>query len=126
MHIRTPGIPLDEGPLLWSRTREFSMSYNGASVIIPYVEYYLNSIMNAVRAEHCPGNPRLKEDLTTLIAPHGHSGCPTLSYGHYARVYVHRSVQGRSASHPRQNRAATPASTSPSNNEVPVTAIVQP
>jgi predicted metal-dependent hydrolase len=67
MHVRAPGIQLDAGPLLWSRIREFSMSYNGASIVIPYVEYYLNSIMNRVRAEYCSDNAQLKEHLTTFI-----------------------------------------------------------
>jgi uncharacterized protein len=67
MYIRAPGIELDEGPLLWSKVPEFSMSYNGASVIIPYVEHYLNSVINKVRAEYCADNPQLKDELTTFI-----------------------------------------------------------
>lgn len=67
MYARSPRIELEEAALLWSKIPEFSMTYNGASVVIPYVEYYLNSIMNKVKAEHCSENPRLRVELTTFI-----------------------------------------------------------
>jgi predicted metal-dependent hydrolase len=67
MHVRAPAIPLDAGPLLWSKVPEFSMTYNGASAVIPYVEYFLNAVMNKVRADFCANNPALKEELTVFI-----------------------------------------------------------
>jgi hypothetical protein len=38
MHVRATDIRTDEGPLVWSRVPEFSIAYNGYSVVIPYVE----------------------------------------------------------------------------------------
>lgn len=67
MDVRAPDFPLDEGPLLWSKIPEFAIAYNGYSVVIPYVEYYLNSIMNKVRSEHCADKPELREELGTFI-----------------------------------------------------------
>ena len=67
MYVRAPDIQPDEGKLVWSTVPEFSMAYNGYSVVIPYVEYYLNSIMNKVKAEHCDGDPELKESLSTFV-----------------------------------------------------------
>lgn len=67
MHVRAPDIRPDEGPLVWSKIPEFSIAYNGYSVVIPYVEYYLNAIMNKVRAEHCSDDPALKELIGTFV-----------------------------------------------------------
>ena len=67
MDVRAPDFPVDEGPLLWSRTPEFAMAYNAYSVVIPYVEYYLNSILNKVRSEACADKPALKEELGLFI-----------------------------------------------------------
>lgn len=67
MDVRAPDFPLDEGPLIWSKIPEFAMAYNGYSVVIPYVEYYLNSIMNKVRSDCCADKPELKEELGIFI-----------------------------------------------------------
>jgi hypothetical protein len=79
MYVRAPAIRLEEGPLLWSKVLELAMAYNGASIVIPYVECYLNSVMNKVRADNAP----LKEELTTFIkqelAPEA------IILGHYAK-----------------------------------------
>ena len=72
MYIRTPDIPLDSGPLLWSRIPEFSMTYNGASAVIPYVEHFLNAVINKVRADFCADRPALKEELTIFIKQESH------------------------------------------------------
>ena len=67
MHPRAPDIQPMEGRLDWSKTPEFSMAYNGYSVVIPYVEYYLNNIMNRVRSEHCADKPELAAQLATFV-----------------------------------------------------------
>ena len=67
MYVRAPDIRPQEGPLMWSKTPEFCMAYNAYSVVIPYVEYYLNNIMNQVRKKHCADNPELAEALTTFV-----------------------------------------------------------
>ena len=64
---RTPRIQFDEGPLLWSKIPEFSMTYVGASAVIPYVEYYLNHVMDQVRVECCKEKPELNEELVIFI-----------------------------------------------------------
>lgn len=68
MHVRAPDIRPDEGPLLWSKVPEFCMAYNGYSVVIPYVEYYLNSVMNRVRADCCVQQPALREAIGTFVS----------------------------------------------------------
>jgi predicted metal-dependent hydrolase len=67
MHVRAPGIQLGEGRLLWSKVPEFAMAYNAYSVVIPYVEYYLNNVMNRVRLEHCADNPELKDQIGIFV-----------------------------------------------------------
>lgn len=67
MYVRAPDIQPGEGPLVWSKIPEFSVAYNGYSVVIPYVEYYLNSIMNKVRTEHCSDHPALKDTIATFV-----------------------------------------------------------
>jgi uncharacterized protein len=67
MHPRNPGIQLDEGELIWSKIPEFSMAFNGYSVVIPYVEHYLNAVMNKTKSDHCHDNPKLAEELSVFI-----------------------------------------------------------
>jgi uncharacterized protein len=67
MRVRTPKITLNAGPLLWSKTPEFAMTYVGASIVIPYVEFFLNSVMKQVAAEHGADHPQLKSDLAIFI-----------------------------------------------------------
>ncbi|MCK8683297.1 metal-dependent hydrolase [Pseudomonas umsongensis] len=67
MYVRAPDIQPDQGPLVWSKIPEFSMAYNGYSVVIPYVEYYLNSIMNDVRSKHCGNDAALKDTIGIFI-----------------------------------------------------------
>lgn len=72
MHVRTPDIQPDDGPMAWAHVPEFSAAYNGYSVVIPYVEYYLNSIMNRVRKEHCADDPALAETIATFVKQETH------------------------------------------------------
>lgn len=72
LHARTPDIPLTEGPLLWSKVPEFSMTYVGASAVIPYVEYYLNNVMEKVRVEYCADKPELNQELSLFIEQENH------------------------------------------------------
>lgn len=72
LHARTPGIRTGEGPLIWSKIPEFSMTYVGASAVIPYVEYYLNNVMHRVMSEHCGDKPVLKAELETFIEQENH------------------------------------------------------
>lgn len=67
MHVRVPDIQPEEGPLLWSKVPEFSIMYNAYSSVIPYVEYYLNSVINKVRREHCADHPALARELETFV-----------------------------------------------------------
>jgi uncharacterized protein len=67
MHPRAPGIELNAGELIWSKIPEFAMAYNGYSVVIPYVEHYLNTVMTQARNEHCGDNPALAEELAVFI-----------------------------------------------------------
>src|SRR5580704_2994211 len=67
MLVRNPAIPLEAAPLLWSEIPEFSMTYDGASAVIPYVEYFLNATINKVRADFTSDRPALKEELTIFI-----------------------------------------------------------
>lgn len=65
--VRAPDIRPDAGPLVWSKLPEFALAYNGYSVVIPYVEYYLNKVMNQVRIEHCGDDPQLRETIGTFV-----------------------------------------------------------
>jgi uncharacterized protein len=67
MHIRAPDIAPEKGPLLWSKVPEFCIAYNGYSVIIPYVEYYLNAVIGKVRRQCGEGNAALERDLSIFL-----------------------------------------------------------
>jgi uncharacterized protein len=67
MRVRTPDIQPEAGPLIWSKLPEFALTYNGYSVVIPYVEHYLNSVINTVRKDHCAGNAVLAHELEIFI-----------------------------------------------------------
>jgi uncharacterized protein len=67
MYVRTPDIRPEESPLVWSKVPEFSLAYNGYSVIIPYVEYYLNAVINKIRQELAGRDPRLAADLAMFV-----------------------------------------------------------
>lgn len=67
LQVRKPEIQLSDGELIWSRIPEFSLAYNGYSVVIPYVEFYLNSVMNEVKDGYCESKPALREDLNQFI-----------------------------------------------------------
>ena len=66
---RRPDIAFQQGvtPILWSKDREFAQYLNGVSVIITPVEHLLNNVANEIRAQHCDGNPALKEELELFI-----------------------------------------------------------
>lgn len=67
MHVRIPDIAPDAGPLAWSKVPEFALMYNGYSVVIPYVEYYLNGIMNLVRKQAGAADAELDARLATFV-----------------------------------------------------------
>ena len=67
MHVRTPDIAPDQGAMIWSAIPEFALAYNGYSVVIPYVEYYLNNTMNQVRRDFGKNDPALDDDLRIFI-----------------------------------------------------------
>jgi predicted metal-dependent hydrolase len=64
---RTPDIASPDASVNWSPVPEFAHINNGASVLIPYVEHYLNNVMNEVRTQHCSGNPALAEEISEFI-----------------------------------------------------------
>jgi uncharacterized protein len=67
MLARSPNIQPEQGELVWSKIPEFAMAYNGYSVVIPYVEHYLNKVMREVKDNHCADNPSLAGDLGVFI-----------------------------------------------------------
>jgi predicted metal-dependent hydrolase len=67
MHVREPDISPQSGSLVWSKVPEFSLAYNGYSVVIPYVEYYLNAVMKRVRQQYAATNPGLGAELAVFI-----------------------------------------------------------
>lgn len=67
MHVRMPDIGPEKASLLWSRVAEFAIAYNGYSVIIPQVEYYLNNTINQVRIRLGKRDPVLDEELLTFV-----------------------------------------------------------
>ena len=67
LHVRKPDIPLEESSLLWSATHEFALFYNGASVVIPIVEYYLNKVIADVRSNYAQNDQELAEELKLFI-----------------------------------------------------------
>lgn len=64
---RKPDIAVPEATVNWSPVPEFAHINNGASVLIPYVEHYLNNVMNEVRTKHCDGDPALAEEIAEFI-----------------------------------------------------------
>lgn len=68
MILRKPDIGTGSNRVVWSRVPEFANYWNGASAVIPYVEFYLNSVMNEVRQMVAADNPALKEHLDLFIA----------------------------------------------------------
>jgi uncharacterized protein len=67
MQARSPDIQPEQGELVWSKIPEFAMAYNGYSVVIPYVEHYLNKVMREVKDNHCADDPALASDLGVFI-----------------------------------------------------------
>ncbi|MEO0033651.1 MAG: hypothetical protein RIS94_3409 [Pseudomonadota bacterium] len=67
LKIRKPDIIRDEADLNWSPVPEFAHILNGASVVIPFVEHYLNAVMNDVRRNHCANHPALAQELDLFI-----------------------------------------------------------
>ncbi|MET0546479.1 MAG: metal-dependent hydrolase [Caulobacterales bacterium] len=65
--VRRPQIASRDANVNWSPVPEYSHLSNGASVLIPYVEHYLNNVMTEVRAKHCDGKPDLKEEISEFI-----------------------------------------------------------
>lgn len=68
MILRRPELSTAEDAIIWSRVPEFSLYWNGASAVIPYVEFYLNNVMNEVRTRYGAANPGLKAELDLFIA----------------------------------------------------------
>jgi uncharacterized protein len=68
MILRKPKLSGATDTVIWSRVPEFSLYWNGASAVIPYVEFYLNNVMNEVRTQYGPGNPKLNAELDLFIA----------------------------------------------------------
>lgn len=68
MILRKPRLSSATDTVIWSRVPEFSLYWNGASAVIPYVEFYLNNVMNEIRSQYGPGNSKLKTELDLFIA----------------------------------------------------------
>lgn len=67
MKARKPDILSDAPPVVWSRTPEFALFFNAMSAVIPYVEHYLNNVINEVRTDHTKDHPDLRAKLDTFI-----------------------------------------------------------
>lgn len=65
--VRKPAIASDTALIDWSPVPEFAHLNNGASATIPYVEHYLNNVMNEVRQHHCADNPALRDEIDLFI-----------------------------------------------------------
>jgi uncharacterized protein len=65
--VRKPQIERESPDLNWSPVPEFAHILNGASVVIPYVEHYLNNVMNEVRLHHCKDYPDLDQEIALFI-----------------------------------------------------------
>lgn len=65
--VRKPDIWAERSPLVWSRVPEFALFWNGCSAVIPYVEHYLNNVINEVRGEIGERDPALKAELDAFI-----------------------------------------------------------
>lgn len=68
MIVRKPKLASPADTVIWSRVPEFSLYWNGASAVIPSVEFYLNNVMNEVRGKYGPVRPKLKAELDLFIA----------------------------------------------------------
>lgn len=68
MILRKPKLSATTDTVIWSRVPEFSLYWNGASAVIPYVEFYLNNVMNEIRGQYGSANPKLKTQLDLFIA----------------------------------------------------------
>jgi uncharacterized protein len=68
MIIRKPDFNLAQATVAWSRVPEFALYWNGASAVIPYVEFYLNNVMSEVRKAKGAADPSLDAELATFIA----------------------------------------------------------
>ncbi len=64
---RKPDIASPDALLDWSPVPEFAHINNGASVLIPYVEHYLNNVMNEVRAKYCVNDRELADEIGDFI-----------------------------------------------------------
>lgn len=65
--VRKPALARSNPDVNWSPVPEFAHIFNGASVMIPYVEHYLNNVMNEVRQKHCGENPALAAEIDLFI-----------------------------------------------------------
>ena len=65
--VRKPDIARSDADVNWSPVPEFAHILNGASVVIPYVENYLNNVMNEVRRDCCESDPALAEEISLFI-----------------------------------------------------------
>jgi predicted metal-dependent hydrolase len=65
--VRKPDIASVQATVNWSPVPEFAHLNNGASVLIPYVERYLNIMMNEVRTGYCNDDPALAEEIGAFI-----------------------------------------------------------
>lgn len=64
---RKPNIATPDPHLDWSPTPEFAHILNGSSVMIPFVEHYLNNLMKEIREGYCCDKPELAEELSQFI-----------------------------------------------------------
>ncbi|MFT4054121.1 MAG: metal-dependent hydrolase [Novosphingobium sp.] len=65
--VRKPDIARSDADVNWSPVPEFAHVLNGASVVIPYVEHYLNNVMSEVRRDCCAHDPALAEEIALFI-----------------------------------------------------------
>jgi uncharacterized protein len=64
---RTPEIDLDKAAIVWSRLPEFALFFNATSAAIPYVEHFLNNVMNEVRQTVADRDPAFASELALFI-----------------------------------------------------------
>ncbi|WP_159979113.1 MULTISPECIES: metal-dependent hydrolase [unclassified Novosphingobium] len=67
MQVRKPDLLTQGDAIIWSRTPEVALFFNAMSAVIPYVEHYLNNVVDEVRADHSEGDPALRAMLGEFI-----------------------------------------------------------
>jgi predicted metal-dependent hydrolase len=67
MISRKPNLNAADAPIVWSTVPEFAHIWNGASIVTPYVEHYLNTVISSARRVCDTLGPELTRDLDGFV-----------------------------------------------------------